>query len=426
MEASADLAGLFHFCEFFPLHRYVFAEFNGAGTGTNSDNDPNAYGVEFYFDNYGILYTPSTPWLGAYPYINLCSGNPTTGSPNPDQLVEEDPVAGAMAIVSGWTINVQSQRFAQQVSFYFAFSAMGPLATNAAAGTVTTAWSTIMYGTLTAIATSTPNVYTVIGIYGTRSTTNFVSAVTGPIQLVGAGMAGNNNNLLYVNSAAYPLGVDGSGWGYSSTSSALFPTSASSSATLAAGSYVNLISGLQEVGTGATSTYSSATMTISPYPGAQPTVSLPTTNVVSTFSGGSGGGGGVVYVNQTVYVNNTVYINQTQTVYVNQTQTVYVNQTQTVYVNVTSPGSPGTNTTSTVYITSGSSSNTNLSKGAVAGIVIGSSIGLSLLCVLCLVCLMRGRDDKVNKPITTYSKHEIGADNTSEASRIEGHEVEMQ
>ena len=48
---AVTCAGSFCFNNVYYPNSYLFAEFSNAGTGTNSANDPNAYGVEFYFDN---------------------------------------------------------------------------------------------------------------------------------------------------------------------------------------------------------------------------------------------------------------------------------------------------------------------------------------------------------------------------------------
>ena len=152
---------------------------------------------------------PSTPFLNNS-VINLCTGNPTTGSPNPNTLVEEFP-NGIGGVISGWSITTSSQRWAQQSSFYFSYSATGPVSSG---GSV--AWATVISGVLTVLNTATPGVYTIIGMVATRQTTNFQTTVSSPLTLVGAMMAGNNNNLLYINSATWPQGMDNQGWGYTS------------------------------------------------------------------------------------------------------------------------------------------------------------------------------------------------------------------
>ena len=339
------------------------------------------------------MYNPPSgqPWLGSYTQINLCSGNPTSGSPNPNQLVEESPT-GAMAVVSGWTINTQSQRFAQQVSFNFAYTAYGPLITSVSAGTVTMAWATVMQGTITCIATATAGVYQVIGLYATRSSTNFVSsAVTSSVSLVGPGFAGSNNNLVYINSSTYPLGIDGSGWGYVSNTTTMYPNTANNAATLAANTNVQLIDGLIESTGSRPTQYSSATMSFALYPATVATVPLPTSNSIAVFSGTGSGGGGTTVVNRTVYVNNTI----------------------TVYVPV--------------YVNNGSSSSgSSLSNGQVAGIVIGCSLGVGLLCCLCVLgFFLLGRGSKYGGEEGTVNKtsHSRMQNETSQVG--ETREVEM-
>jgi len=255
-------------------------------------------------------------------------------------------------------------------------------------------------------------------------------AVSSPISLLGAGMAGNNNNLLYINSGVFPLGMDGQGWGYSSTTATLFPTSPNSSSTAASSTPIQLISGTVESTATLSTAYSMPSMTFVPYVGGSaPACALPSTTVY-TFSAG-----GTVYVNRTVYVNTTVYVPVNNTVYVNVpgqniTTTVYVNQT--VYV-------PGQNTTNTVYVnqtvyvpSSSSSSDTSLSKGAVAGIVIGCSIGLALLCLLCALVMLKSCTQKGDeKPVMVRGNQQSRAseaskiDNTAEPSGTGHGEVEL-
>ena len=256
--------------------------------------------------------------------LNLCSGNPTTGSPHPDTLAEEYP-GGILGVVSGFSISSSSQRFAIASSYYFAYSATGPVTVNPASGAVTTAWAISISGIVTAVAlSSTPGVYQILTMTGTRSVTNFQQTVTSGISLVGQQMAGGNNNLLYLNSSMFPYGMDGSGWGYSVNGSyALLPSASSTGNTLTAGSNIQLISGVLEVSSAGQSTaYSSPTVSFSPYVGGSPqTASLPSSGTIATSSGGSG---------------------------------------------------------------------SSLSKGAIAGVVIGCSIGVGLLCALCVFLAMGG------------------------------------
>ena len=229
---------------------------------------------------------------------------------------------------------------------------MGPLTVGSS---ITTPWAVLISGVATVIATPTAGVYQVIALYGTRSSTNFQQTVSGPISLVGVGLAGNNNNLLYVNSAQFPAGMDGQGWGYSSNASSLFPTASSPANMLAANTAVQLTNGLAENANGQSTAYSSPSITLVPWTptATAPAAALPSSGVVASFSGG------------------TVYVYQNQTVYVPQNNTVIVTQT--------------------VYVASNSSSGSSLSNGAIAGIVIGCSIGLSLLCVLVPAALRAAR-----------------------------------
>ena len=312
----------------------------GSGSGTNQYNDALAYGAEFYFDNFGIIYQPSTPFLNNA-VINLCTGNPTTGSPNPNTLVEEFP-NGVGGVISGWSISSSSQRWLQQSSFYFSWSAAGPASSSGNAG-----WASVISGVLTVVNTATPNVYTIIGMTATRQTTNFGGTVTNvPLTLVGAMMAGNNNNLLYINSAIWPQGMDSQGWGYTSNASSLFPAANANSATLPANSNIQLLNGVMESSNQQTVLYANPLVSFTPHS----SVSSP-------------------------------------------------------------PASPSLPTSSSV--SSGSSSNANLSKGAVAGIVIGCSIGFGLLCALCTAFLLMQstrRDDH----------HPMKQQPTSELSKVEG------
>ena len=354
---------------------YPYSFLNGANGGATS-----SLGLNYYFDADGIVYSPSTPWLGAYSVLNLCTGNPTGGS-TPDQLAEEDAVVGSMGVVSGFQVTTSMQPYAQQTSFYFCYSATGPLVPNTAAATVSTGWATVITGTVTALLTPSSGVYQLIGLAATRTSTNFAgAAVSSPLSLVGAGLAGSNNNLLYINSSLCPLGIDGNGWGYTSTAPALFPLTATSSVTAPAGSYVRLANGVVETVSGQSTVYSNPSLTFVPYmTGSAPACSLPSSGTVATFPSS-----GTVYVNQTVYVpvNQTVYVPVNQTVYVTVNQTVYVPVNQTVYV-------PGQNVTTTVYASSGSSGS-SLSNGAIAGIVIGCSLGVGLLVGVCCFILLRG------------------------------------
>ena len=342
----------------------------------------------FQFDNFGIIYQPSTPFLNNT-VINLCTGNPTTGSPNPNTLVEEFP-NGVGGVVSGWSISSSSQRWAQQSTFYFSYSATGPVSTS---GTI--AWATVISGVLTVLNTATPNVYTVIGMTATRQTTNFATTVSAPLTLVGAMMAGNNNNLLYVNSAVWPQGMDNQGWGYTTNVSSLFPTTATSSATLPANSYIQLVNGVIESSATQTVIYTNPKASFTAYmPGSSAPVapSLPTSPVVVVTSSGSTG------------------------------------SPTTNPTTVSSSTGSSTTTTTTTTTSSSSSNSSNLSKGAIAGIVIGCSIGFGLLCALATVFLMmqtmrrddHGRPMKQQQPTSEHSKVE-GTTEDSRRGEVELH-----
>ena len=387
-------SGGFNYDNFFYPYTYVFGEYGGGlNNGNDGGDNPNYYGSEFFFDNFGMVYLPSTPWLGTFPYINLCTSNPTTNSLNPDQLTEEDPLTGAVGVVNGWKVSLSMQRFVQQSSFYFSYSASGPLAVSTTSGVINAPYSTVINGILTVVATSTAGLYQIINMYATRSSTNYNGATTTtPLSLVGVGMAGSNNNLLYVGNSQFPLGMDGQGWGVVSNQTSLYPTTVSSSTTLPAGTPVQWINGIVEVATGQSTPYNNPSMIIVPYSAtAMATMAtLPTSATVANFSSS------IVY-----YPNNTVIIivNQTVVTYYNTTTnttvqivTIQNNTVTTVYV-------PGQN--NTVYVSSGTSGS-SLSNGAVAGIVIGCSIGFALLCVLITIIFLRSADNgkQTNDPQT--------------------------
>ena len=340
--------------------------------------------------SFGIIYQPSTPFLNNT-VINLCTGNPTTGSPNPNTLVEEFP-NGVGGVVSGWSITSSSQRWAQQSSFYFSYSAIGPVSTSG-----TTAWATVISGVLTVLNTATPSVYTIIGMTANRQTTNFASTVTTPLSLVGAMTAGNNNNLLYVNSAAWPQGMDNQGWGYTTNVSSLFPAAGSTAATLPANSYIQLVNGVVESSATQTVVYTNPTVSFTAYStsAAAPTApSLPTSPVVVATTPGS-----------------------TSSTAGSTTPTATPTSSPASTVG-TSTGT-ATTTTTTVYT---STSRSGLSKGAIAGIVIGTSIGFGLLCALltAFIMLQTRRDDSRPMKHAQQQPSELSkVDNTEDSRRGE-------
>ena len=290
--------------------------------------------------------------------------------------MEEFP-NGIGGVVSGWSITASSQRFALQSSFYFSYSATGPVST-----TGTVAYATVISGILTVLNTSAPNVYSVIGMVATRQTTNFGGSVAStPLTLVGAMMAGNNNNLLYLNSATWPQGMDNQGWGYTSNASTLFPSSAATSATLPANSYIQLVNGVVEASTQQSVIYSNPTVSFTAY---SSTASPPTAPSLPT---------------------NPVVVNSPSN----------PSNPSTTPSSTGSSAATGSTAGQTVIYTSSSSNDSNLSKGAIAGIVIGCSIGFGLLCALCTLFLAtRTRRRDHGKPMKAQY------DANSEHSKVEG------
>ena len=310
-------------------------------------------------DNWGIIYVPATPWLNNS-IINLCTGNPTTGSPNPNTLVEEFP-NGIGGVISGWAVSSSSQRWAQQSTFFFNYSATGPFTSSGS-----TAWATVISGVLTVIATSTTNVYTIIGMTATRQTTNFANTVSTSLTLVGAMMAGNNNNMLYINSSTWPQGMDSQGWGYMSSAAALFPSAAGTSSILPANTSIQLVNGVLESSAGQSVLYTNPTVSFVAYSvgsSAPPSAALPSGPIVLSSSSSS------------------------------------------------------------------SSSGSSLSKGAIAGIVIGCSIGFGLLCAIAALLLtlqyvQRDEQDggrmRKQQPVSELSKIEAPTED-SRTGELEMH-----
>ena len=281
---------------------YPLSSINGANGGATGN-----LGLDFFFDNYGILYTIGTPWLGTYPYINLCTSNAVLSSQANTQLAEEG-YNSQLGQVVAQRITVTQNSFVQQSSWYFCYSASSVPSSNGAAS-----YATTISGVLTGLATSDPNAFQLIYMSATRTSTNYNGqTVSTPVQLVAGA-----NNMLYIGSTSYPNGLDANGWAMLTQGQPYF---AAASSTVAVNSTIYLTPGVESAN-GLTTAYANPTLQLVAY---SSSASAPSCGVPS----------------------------------------------QQLY--------------------SSSSSNANLSKGAVAGIVIGVSIGLSLLCVLCVVCLTGG------------------------------------